>query len=92
MLLGIVDGTPAVAGSLLIREGVAGIYSLTVRPDFRGRGLGRWMMQGLHSQAFREGCRSVVLQATKAGLPLYEKLGYRSVGRMGVYRWEAVGS
>lgn len=48
-----------------------------VAPAMRGRGLGRRLMDAALEEA---GSRTVLLNATAEGLPLYEKLGFAPVG------------
>lgn len=48
-----------------------------VSPKHQGRGIGRAMMQKVMEDA---GARSLMLLATEDGKPLYEKLGFESVG------------
>ena len=38
--LGYVDDTPVMTSSLMLAAGVAGVYSVVTRPEFRGMGLG----------------------------------------------------
>lgn len=54
-------------------ESHATLGMIIVSPDHQGAGLGRRLMQGLLGQAKE---RSVMLNATAAGQPLYEKLGF----------------
>lgn len=55
---------------------VAWLAMMLVEPDLRGRGIGTALMQ--HGLAYleRQGVRSVRLDATPFGRPLYEKLGF----------------
>ncbi|MGW0854331.1 GNAT family N-acetyltransferase [Streptomyces sp. NPDC002690] len=55
------------------RAGVVGL--MLVRSDHAGRGIGRALMEELLGEA--RDLDSVFLCATDAGLPLYEKLGFR---------------
>ncbi len=50
-----------------------------VAPGRQGAGIGRRLMDGLLEGI---GHRTTLLNATRAGLPLYEKLGFRTVGRV----------
>jgi GNAT superfamily N-acetyltransferase len=73
------DGAgPVVSGSgMLCHCGAdyAALGLVIVSDALQGRGLGRAMMQQLLQDA---GSRSVILNATVAGRPLYEKLGFRA--------------
>ena len=48
-----------------------------VRPELRGRGLGKRMTSLAIRHLERAGCDSIVLASTELGLPLYERLGFR---------------
>jgi len=55
----------------------ASLGMVIVDPQHQGRGIGRQLMAlGLRDLAGR----AVMLNATRAGLPLYEKLGFKAVG------------
>lgn len=58
-----------------------------VRKDCRGKGLGKQLMQQLLAPL---GQRSVLLHATDAGLPLYEKLGFQTVGKISQHQGEVL--
>ncbi|MFX5668641.1 GNAT family N-acetyltransferase, partial [Acinetobacter baumannii] len=54
-------------------EDYASLGLVIITDALQGRGLGRAMMQRLLQDA---GTRNVILNATEAGRPLYEKLGF----------------
>jgi hypothetical protein len=58
---------------------------IIVSPEHQGAGIGRQLMQALFAQA--EG-RSLLLNATVAGQPLYEKLGFVLCGAVRQYQGE----
>ncbi|GAB3626801.1 N-acetyltransferase GCN5 [Pandoraea terrae] len=58
-----------------------------VAPDQQGRGIGRALMEKLLD---RLGDRLTILHATPAGQPLYEKLGFRAVGKLDQHQGTAV--
>jgi predicted N-acetyltransferase YhbS len=60
---------------------------IIVSPDHQGAGLGRRLMQGLLAQVKD---RSVMLNATVAGQPLYEKLGFVACGGISQHHGEVL--
>lgn len=54
-----------------------------VNPDSQGRGIGRRLVEQVLMDA---GERAVMLLATKAGKPLYDKLGFRTIGACRQYQ------
>jgi hypothetical protein len=71
----------AVATGLLHASapGIAGIYGIGVRRAFQKRGLGALATCLTCDAGARAGAEVAVLQATKAGFPVYEKLGFGTV-------------
>lgn len=78
-------------------EVVAGLYGFTwgdwlevkfvwVRPDHRGRGLARRLIEIAENEARARGCHSAWLDSYSFQAPaLYEKLGYHAFGRLEHY-------
>jgi GNAT superfamily N-acetyltransferase len=48
--------------------------------EFRGRGIASWLMLRALAEAREQGALSASLQATKAGAPIYERLGFADFG------------
>ena len=68
---------------------LAWIGMMLVDPDYRRRGLGTRLMQTALEHLQRIGVASIKLDATPAGRPLYESLGFRPEGL--IERWEGIG-
>ena len=68
-------------------DSFATVGMIIVSPELQGRGIGRVLMDRAMTDA---GERSLVLNATQAGLPLYEKLGFTAVGA--VHQHQIAGS
>ncbi|GAB0496816.1 hypothetical protein MMPV_008137 [Pyropia vietnamensis] len=62
----------------LIRGGasVGHIEDVVVDARFRGKGLGRRMMDALTDEARRRGCYKVILDCAESNVPFYERCGY----------------
>ena len=56
-------------------------------PEFRGRGLCSELMRpALRSARETDGCTTTTLEGSPMGEPVYDRMGYRSLGRFGL--WE----
>lgn len=75
----------AVAGSLEV-DGTATILFVATDPAARGRGHATALMKQLLRGARSRGCDLSVLEASPMGRPVYERMGYRSVGT--IEMWE----
>lgn len=65
-----------------VRGRCAFVYNVYVEPEHRRQGLARRLMETLHAWCRAEGIRLVGLNASEAGQPLYESMGYRKVNHM----------
>ncbi len=70
------DGAIIGTGVVTINGPVAWIGTIWVAPSVRGRGLGRALTEAPIEEAVAAGCQTLVLVATDAGQPLYERLGF----------------
>jgi len=62
-----------------------GIHQLGTAPDFRKMGIALALMEHILAQAVSQKCQFVSLQASQAGLHMYEKLGFKSMGKLTSY-------
>jgi GNAT superfamily N-acetyltransferase len=74
------SGGRAVAGSVLVAtEGVAGVYWVATDRRARRRGYGAAATWGALAAGRELGARAGFLQASPLGLPVYERMGFRTV-------------
>jgi glucosamine-phosphate N-acetyltransferase len=84
----LVDSQVAATATLLIeqkfihRGGIVGhIEDVATRPNFRGRGLARRLIEYLIDEARAAGCYKVILDCDAEVEPFYERIGFRPAGR-----------
>jgi GNAT superfamily N-acetyltransferase len=56
------------------------VTGVATPPEQRGRGLASWLVWRALAEARESGLATASLQATRAGAPLYERLGFRDFG------------
>jgi hypothetical protein len=79
MYVGYVDGEPVTSG-LGIRTGqTIGVYNIATVEAARGRGYGAAMTMRIVDDGGVAGCTVAALQASEMGLPIYERLGFRTI-------------
>jgi len=70
------------------KDGYGHIISVAVDPEFRGRGVGRSLMESLESRMFGDGIRRFRLEvavSNNVAISMYKSLGYKVVGVMERY-------
>ncbi|HEY0632965.1 MAG TPA: GNAT family N-acetyltransferase [Thermoleophilaceae bacterium] len=81
-----VDGAPA--GRLYVHRGPREIriMDIALAPEFRCRGIGTALLQGLTAEADESGRRlSIHVEMDNPARSLYERLGFRAAGEYGIY-------
>jgi ribosomal protein S18 acetylase RimI-like enzyme len=69
----------AIASAILYKtDDVIGIHQVGVKTDFQGKGFARIFMNEIINACFLWQGKHIVLQASQAGKPLYESLGFTS--------------
>jgi ribosomal protein S18 acetylase RimI-like enzyme len=69
----------AIASAILFKtDDVIGIHQVGVKTDFQGKGLARIFMKEIINACLLWQGKHIVLQASQAGKPLYESLGFTS--------------
>jgi ribosomal protein S18 acetylase RimI-like enzyme len=80
-LLGVRDERRNIGGAAVNPwRGIAGIYDMGVRPEYRRRGVGRALTLAACRLARDVGCTHAVLNATPDGERLYRTVGFRRLG------------
>lgn len=83
--IGYLEGRPVASAALVLEAGVAGVYAIATITEARHRGIGRYMTQLPLIEARSRGYEVAVLQASPMGFPIYDRLGFRVIGRYGLY-------
>jgi ribosomal protein S18 acetylase RimI-like enzyme len=81
------DAQLAAAGALLLwSHGIAGLYWVGTSPHIRRRGHAEQLTRAVCELALAQGARMVVLQASRAGEPIYRRIGFEEFTRYRTYR------
>jgi GNAT superfamily N-acetyltransferase len=75
------DGEPVGTACSFLTGTIGGIYNVATPPAARGRGVGAATTAAAVNHLLVTGARTVVLQASAAGRPVYERLGFATHGR-----------
>jgi GNAT superfamily N-acetyltransferase len=76
------EGQPVGTAAAVRCEGSLGLYNIAIAPGFRRRGYAEALTRHAAETA---GSATLVLQSTSAGMPLYARLGFRTVTRILVF-------
>ena len=79
------DGRMVATTTLVLGDGLAGIYCVSTLPEERGRGLGAHLTAEPLRSAARKGYGVGVLQASPMGHSVYRKLGFEDLGEVQMY-------
>lgn len=83
---GFVDGTAVATSARFTTGPIAGVYYVQTHPEHRRRGFGR-ALTAAAADGRADRCEVSCLQATTMGRPLYESMGYRTIGEYEL--WQA---
>jgi ribosomal protein S18 acetylase RimI-like enzyme len=91
--VGYVGERPVSIVSTVLGGDAVGVYSLGTAPQYQGHGYGESIMRYALEQArAKTGLERTVLQTTRSGRRLYERMGYKAVTKFTVYTREICGS
>jgi ribosomal protein S18 acetylase RimI-like enzyme len=80
LYVGYLEGVPVATAEATVADGSAGLYNISTRPPYRGRGIGSMMTWRPLHDALARGCDLGVLQAAPMGVGIYRRLGFRAFG------------
>jgi GNAT superfamily N-acetyltransferase len=79
-LIATIEGEPVACAIVLDHHGDAAVTAVATLPEHRGKGLAGWIITELLGSARERGLSSGSLQASRAGAPVYERLGFADAG------------
>lgn len=80
------DNEKIIGTSLLYtKNGNAGIHEVSVLNEYRGKGIGKKLINRILQDAKRESSKIASLQASALGEPLYKSLGFEKVSLVSTY-------
>jgi GNAT superfamily N-acetyltransferase len=83
--VGYADGLPVASGMGWRTGRTIGVYAVSTVPAARRRGYGEAMTARVIVDGIAAGCDVAALQASEAGRPIYERLGFRVVVQYDAY-------
>lgn len=86
--VGYIDDIPVASATLLLAEGIAGIYDVSTIPTSRRQGFGRAITTAMLAEAHQRGYHFAVLQASAEGYNMYHQLGFVTQYHEANYRWQ----
>jgi len=69
----------------VIRNGIVEVYCISTLPEYRGRGLAKYVTAEPLRIASEEGYKTAFLQASLQGAPVYRNLGFDTFGVLPLY-------
>ncbi|HEX9173410.1 MAG TPA: GNAT family N-acetyltransferase [Telluria sp.] len=81
-------GAAVGCGAIVMKPAYGEVKRMYIRPQARGQGLARLLMETLEAKAVEKGCRAFMLETGPTqpeALILYERLGYQYRGAFGDY-------
>lgn len=85
------EGRPLGTGGATMYGTTAYVGLVAVDPEAQSRGIGRALMNEVLARVAERGAQTILLDASDAGRPLYEKMGFVTDDGVGLWRREAPG-
>lgn len=86
LFLGIYKGKVVSSSLLFLSNNIVGIYHVATLPEYRNMGIGKQITLAPLIYARNKGYNIAILQATKLGEIIYEKIGFKKYCLLGRYR------
>jgi GNAT superfamily N-acetyltransferase len=84
--VGYAGDTAVCTAGLIVRDGAIGVYSVGTLPAYQKRGYAEALLRAaIGCTTARTGIERTLLQSTRAGMGLYQALGYRHITNFHVY-------
>ena len=85
--LGYLNGHPVATSNAYLASGVVGVYCVATLPEARGQGLGAAVTLASLEDGERLGYHVGVLQSSKMGYGVYQRLGFQHVCQIDHFVW-----
>jgi len=86
--VGYVNGKPVANSHMLLTCGVAGIFCVATLPEARRKGIGTYLTIAPLREARDMGYNVGVLQSSRMGLGVYQRIGFQEYCTIKGYRWQ----
>ncbi len=86
LLLAHINNQPVATALTYITQGIVGIHQVGVRKNQQGKGIAKQLMEKIIEQNKLDNKKLVVLQASKVGKPLYDRLGFGVLFEIGSFK------
>lgn len=81
VVIGHVGGVPVSTALVCVSGATAGVYNVATPPEHQREGYGAALTWAAIAEGQRRGCDHAILQASAAGRPVYEAMGFVHLGR-----------
>jgi hypothetical protein len=86
LFLAYFDDKPVATSLLFVHNNTAGIYYVSTLPVYRNKGLGLLITLAAMQAAKESGFKNIILQASKYGVSVYKRAGFREYCHADIYK------